>query len=111
MYSQARMRVDILARRIPSQAIWLLVGALFVLSTQAKLCLYHEDGTAKYLNNAAKMKECRAETGEVVLVTRAFVPCPDTAAREVSNPVAEVALPSFFSLVRPFQFRPPPADL
>lgn len=109
MYSQASMPRAGLAFRFSRAGILLLAGLLFALSTQAKLSLYHQDGPTKYLSNAAKMKECRAQGVEAPFAEKTVEIRADDSAREFCVAPREVVLPRFFSLVRPFEFRPPPA--
>ncbi|HYM13054.1 MAG TPA: hypothetical protein VEU62_20105 [Bryobacterales bacterium] len=97
-------------RQISLVGALLLVVGLFALATQAKLSQYHsKDSPTHYLSKSVKMRECRAEKGDEVQPSAAAPLAPDEPLAELAVPFSQVPLPKAFSILRPFEFRPPPA--
>jgi hypothetical protein len=89
--------------------IFLLAGALAVLSTQAKLGWYYSEGSPqRHLAKATKMHECRMEKADHFEIRVAAPFRLDMEAPEVFLPARRIPLPKAASVPRPFDSRPPP---
>lgn len=101
----ARLRQISLVRAL----LLLLVFGLCALATQAKLSQYRpKDSPTHYISKSVKMHESRAETGEEAPLSATALPAPEEPVEKLPVPVLETNLPKTFSILRPFEFRPPP---